>query len=215
MTSSRSRIAREWCLRRFWSGYAYKRHALVRRASSWNTAERIAQRELLSVTTGRVIVVDDRRVELLGGNAVLLLKQVADLSQQLGLGCRRLPGEEALAASVRLSQLVHRHDEDEVNDGCDDQEVDRGGDYGTEVDEGGRVALTDVEAQAELWGASQGRNQRVDNLVSESGDDSGERGTDNDGHCELNHVASHQEFLESRQHKNPLLKRYKRLRLLY
>ena len=29
MTSSRSRIAREWCLRRFWSGYAYKRHALV------------------------------------------------------------------------------------------------------------------------------------------------------------------------------------------
>src|SRR5699024_9549824 len=28
MTSSRSRIAREWCLRRFWSGYAYKRHAL-------------------------------------------------------------------------------------------------------------------------------------------------------------------------------------------
>src|SRR5699024_6615092 len=31
MTSSRSRIAREWCLRRFWSGYAYKRHALERR----------------------------------------------------------------------------------------------------------------------------------------------------------------------------------------
>src|SRR5699024_12721199 len=31
MTSSRSRIAREWCLRRFWSGYAYKRHALVSR----------------------------------------------------------------------------------------------------------------------------------------------------------------------------------------
>src|SRR5699024_3326921 len=29
MTSSRSRIAREWCLRRFWSGYAYKRHALA------------------------------------------------------------------------------------------------------------------------------------------------------------------------------------------
>src|SRR5699024_1600947 len=29
MTSSRSRIAREWCLRRFWSGYAYRRHALA------------------------------------------------------------------------------------------------------------------------------------------------------------------------------------------
>ena len=130
---------------------------------------------------------------------VLGLEQVADFREQfLGSWCRSLR-VYALAALRSLGELVERHDDEEVDHRGDDEEVDRCGDYRAEVNKGVFV-VGDLKAQPVHLSGAKGIDDRLDDRVSNGGDDCGEGGADDDRGGKFDDVAAHDEVFETLEH---------------
>lgn len=93
--------------------------------------------------------------------------------------------------------LVHRQNDDEVDNGSDQDEVDSSVDDCTEVNEGSFVAFLDEEAEAGDIRGAEGSDQRLDEVLGESGHDGGECATDDDCDGEVNNVAAHDEIFKT------------------
>lgn len=140
-------------------------------------------------------------------NAALVLGQeVTDLGEQLIGGRGRSILWDAGTALLQFVQLVHRDDEDEVNNQRDDEEVDCGGNDRTEVNKGSLVSGANLEAQALYFGGAQGSDDWVDEVIGERGNDRGECGTDDNRDGELDDVATHDEVFKALEHMSALSK---------
>ena len=132
------------------------------------------------------------------GAAAAFGEQVADLREQLDV--RRLGRAGLLAALAARLEGVQRQHDHEVDDRGDDQEVERRGDHGREVDVGGLLALDELDAEARAGRRGHGVDQRLDDARRERRDDGRERGADDDRDREVDDVAAQDEVLETLDH---------------
>src|SRR5262249_12483063 len=108
---------------------------------------------------------------------------------------RRGVAEHRLSAPG-LDGLVRHHD-DEVDDGHEDDEVDDRGNELADIDERLGVMVADIESQASACRTPSGRNDRVDDVSGECGNEHAERERDDQPDRDHDHVTAHNEILET------------------
>ena len=105
-------------------------------------------------------------------------------------------------AACRLLEVVHRHDEHEVDDRGDGDEVDGGADDGADVER--RLAPTQCghvpDPATEIADLEDHPDERVDEPFDDGVDDRRERGADDDSDREVDDVAAHDEVFEALDH---------------
>lgn len=123
----------------------------------------------------------------------LLLEQIADLDEQLGLGGSCNFFDDAGLCGLALLQLVHREDEREVDDQGDSEEVDDRADDAADQERTGRKSL-------KIFRVEDQRDQRVDEPGNQRVDDCGECRTNDDRDSQIDDISAGNEFLKALNH---------------
>jgi hypothetical protein len=102
-----------------------------------------------------------------------------------------------------LQQVLGGEDEEEVDDGGDEKEVDDGGEEVTVTD---LASINVADEVAEVRLADDGSQKWIDDLFCQRGHDGGEGGSNDDGHGQIDYVATQDEVAESLEHESVSLK---------
>src|SRR5699024_6149329 len=125
--------------------------------------------------------------------------EVADLSQQLLGGRSGSFLVTAEATVVDLVELGEWRNDEEVDHSGDNQEVDDGGDNHAKVNEGVFI-VGDLETKASHISGAERVDDRLDQGVSNRGDDCRKGSTDDDTNCQIDDVAAHNEIFKDLEH---------------
>src|SRR5918994_4559130 len=134
--------------------------------------------------------------------ALAVAQQVADLPEQQDVirwGVRLL----LEACGAKLPELVHRRDEDVVDDGGDNHEVQCRSDDRCPVDDRRVVPFPQRGGQSPDVPSAQRRDDGLHQTLGDRRDHRGERRADDDGYGKVDHVTSGDELSEPFQHGYP------------